>query len=370
MRLHGSEASERASHEEQERCFLLKTEARPAYNEDVCILDRRHRIQNHTMESSHPKLTKYSDQYVPLAISSNFLLPRASNILLDYSQLEQPTDLILLTVVHPLNCHLQMVAVGMVIPSLILPGPKFVRLYFYPASYPNLDISKSYFKLSANTYQLLNNFSASLTVSAIRPPVDYFTKEFIITVWDDQKLELTFIPTGDTGMYRTWHEDSGISLEKLETLHMSQASRIEYTTKTPAYSAPVLVYSTMRSMGPEPLLNKNYNLTWIFPVDAGFNYLLRLHFCETRKEFKSVNRQDPTLSQQWLLHQRTTSKSTRQKNGQKIINTYGYSHRWRFHSGAESHSRSTVSTRESVTQSDPDQRARGVFSEIIDPKAR
>jgi hypothetical protein len=39
-------------------------------------------------------------------------------------------------------------------------------------------------------------------------------------------------------------------------------------------------------------------------------------------------------------------------------------------SGAESHSRSTVSTRESVTQSDPDQRARGVFSEIIDPKAR
>jgi len=35
MRLHGSEASQRATHEEQERCFLLKTEARPVYNEDV-----------------------------------------------------------------------------------------------------------------------------------------------------------------------------------------------------------------------------------------------------------------------------------------------------------------------------------------------
>ncbi|KAJ6860951.1 hypothetical protein NC651_037132 [Populus alba x Populus x berolinensis] len=105
-------------------------------------------------------------------------------------------------------------------------------------------------------------------LSAIRPPVDSFTKEFIITVWDNQKLELTFIPspasfafvngieivsmpdsfyargndnsltyvgtapfylgnttaletvyrlnvggqyissTRDTGMYRTWHQDS------------------------------------------------------------------------------------------------------------------------------------------------------------------
>ncbi|KAJ6860945.1 hypothetical protein NC651_037135 [Populus alba x Populus x berolinensis] len=32
-------------------------------------------------------------------------------------------------------------------------------------------------------------------LSAIRPPVGYFTKEFIITVWDNQKLELTFIPS-------------------------------------------------------------------------------------------------------------------------------------------------------------------------------
>ena len=76
-----------------------------------------------------------------------------------------------------------------------LPGPKFVRLYFYPAAYSNLDISKSYFSLSANNYKLLNNFSASLAVSAITPPVEYFTKEFIITVWDNQKFELTFSPS-------------------------------------------------------------------------------------------------------------------------------------------------------------------------------
>ncbi|KAH8483522.1 hypothetical protein H0E87_028069 [Populus deltoides] len=234
----------------------------------------------------------------------------------------------------------------------VLPGPKFVRLYFYPASYSNLDISTSYFSIRANNYQLLNNFSASLTVSAIIPPVDYFTKEFIITVRDNQKLELTFIPspasfsfingieivsmpdslyacgndnpltcvgndlffypgnttaletvyrlnvggkdissTGDTGMYRTWHQDFEYLLGQTGNTPYLPGVKIKYTTKTPAYSAPAMVYSTMRSMGPEPRLNLNYNLTWIFPVDAGFHYLLRLHFCETRMEVKNENQQ-------------------------------------------------------------------------------
>ncbi|KAL9381080.1 hypothetical protein Peur_026737 [Populus x canadensis] len=234
----------------------------------------------------------------------------------------------------------------------VLPGPKFVRLYFYPASYSNLDISTSYFSISANNYRLLNNFSASLTVSAIIPPVDYFTKEFIITVRDNQKLELTFIPspasfsfingieivsmpdsfyarghdnpltyvgrdvhtfldnttaletvyrlnvggqdigsTGDTGMYRTWNQDLEYLIGQAGNTPYLPGVKIKYTTKTPAYSAPVMVYSTMRSMGPEPRLNMNYNLTWIFPVDAGFLYLLRLHFCETRKEFINENQQ-------------------------------------------------------------------------------
>eukprot|EP00258_Populus_trichocarpa_P028485 XP_024444504.1 receptor-like protein kinase FERONIA [Populus trichocarpa] len=234
----------------------------------------------------------------------------------------------------------------------VLPGPKFVRLYFYPASYSNIDISTSYFSISANNYQLLNNFSASLTVSAIIPPVDYFTKEFIITVRDNQKLELTFIPspasfsfingieivsmpdsfyarghdnpltyvgpdvhtfldnttaletvyrlnvggqdigsTGDTGMYRTWNQDLEYLIGQAGNTPYLPGVKIKYTTKTPAYSAPVEVYSTMRSMGREPRHNMNYNLTWIFPVDADFLYLLRLHFCETRMEIKNENQQ-------------------------------------------------------------------------------
>ncbi|KAF9663853.1 hypothetical protein SADUNF_Sadunf17G0095200 [Salix dunnii] len=213
-----------------------------------------------------------------------------------------------------------------------MPGPKFVRPYFYPAVYSNLDISKSYFWLSANNYNLLNNFSASLTVSAITPPIKYFTKEFIITLWDNQKFELTFSPSpssfafingieivsmpdsfyvrgndnpptyvgsdffyldnttaletvyrlnvggqdinslGDTGMYRTWNQDSRYLLGSPGNTPYLSGVKIKYTAKTPAYSALVMVYRTMRSM-----------------VDAGFHYLLRLHFCETRLEVQYEN---------------------------------------------------------------------------------
>ncbi|MBA0578572.1 hypothetical protein Gorai_020849 [Gossypium raimondii] len=57
---------------------------------------------------------------------------------------------------------------------------------------------------------------------------------------------------------------------------------INYTKETLAYTTPVVVYTTSRTMGLEPNINMNYNLTWNFYIDGGFNYLLRLHFYETQ----------------------------------------------------------------------------------------
>ncbi|KDP27678.1 hypothetical protein JCGZ_20098 [Jatropha curcas] len=227
-------------------------------------------------------------------------------------------------------------------------GPKFIRLYFYPNSYSGLDTSTSFFSVTANGYTLLSNFSSYLTVSAMQPRVAYFVKEFIITVWDNQAvINLTFTPSpncfafingieivsrptnlyskdndyaypfvndnmifnfdnttaletvcrlnvgggdienvDDTGMFRTWFDDSSYLFGGLSGVeHMGRGNvTIKYSKDTPAYVAPEAVYISKRTMGPDSMINRNYNLTWHFLVDSGFNYLLRLHFCETEKE--------------------------------------------------------------------------------------
>ena len=37
-------------------------------------------------------------------------------------------------------------------------------------------------------------------------------------------------------------------------------------------------------MGTDKAFNKNHNLTWEFPVDSKFDYVVRLHFCEFQLE--------------------------------------------------------------------------------------
>ncbi|KAJ4779158.1 receptor-like kinase [Rhynchospora pubera] len=222
------------------------------------------------------------------------------------------------------------------------PGRYFLRLYFYPTNYSNYLASDSYFTVTVHPYTLLSNFSAFLTVEALN--YDYLIQEFSINITSTtlnltfapstkylnsyafiNGIEIvpspdlfslspaylasggdltvfpydsgmafqtmyrlnvggqSLAPSGDSGgLYRSWDDDSTYIFGAAFGVTFQNDSNvtIEYPKTMPQYIAPILVYETARSMGPDPQIDLNYNLTWILTVDAGFYYLLRFHFCE------------------------------------------------------------------------------------------
>lgn len=216
----------------------------------------------------------------------------------------------------------------------------FLRLHFYPSSYPNYNISNSFFSVVASGVTLLNNFSAAITAEALSQA--YIVKEYALAPLNSDVLNVTFKPSdkyngsfafvngievvpspeifddeaslvglGDqsgvveattatmqtmfrlnvggkyispsndsASLMRSWYDDSPY-LSGAATGITSEANTTIAKIDLPAAIAPLEVYRTMRSQGPDPNINKNYNLTWIFQVDANFTYLVRFHFCET-----------------------------------------------------------------------------------------
>ncbi|MBA0560583.1 hypothetical protein Golob_017471 [Gossypium lobatum] len=225
-------------------------------------------------------------------------------------------------------------------------GLKFLRFYFYPVQDSGFDGATSFFSVTANNHLLLKNFSAYLALSAEDGQPASLIKEFMVPCFGTEKLNVTFSPSpnslafvngievvsmpkelyvkhqedsvsfvnskipfdipdatafetvyrlnvggrtvenvNDTGMFRTWRDDwTYIIGAALGTVPSRSNVKISYTNHTPAYTAPAIVYTTSRTMGREPHINENYNLTWNFQIDGGFVYLLRLHFCETQLE--------------------------------------------------------------------------------------
>ncbi|KAL6135497.1 hypothetical protein ACLB2K_067725 [Fragaria x ananassa] len=90
-------------------------------------------------------------------------------------------------------------------------------------------------------------------------------------------------PNKDTGMYRTWNPTDEFYLDdlsrKLSNARQNFNSPLNLA-RIPNYTAPEQVYQTGRTMGGNSTTNKSYNLTWGFPVDPNYSYLVRLHFCE------------------------------------------------------------------------------------------
>ncbi|XVE91658.1 hypothetical protein REPUB_Repub01dG0029200 [Reevesia pubescens] len=96
-------------------------------------------------------------------------------------------------------------------------------------------------------------------------------------------------PNQDTGIFRSWSMDfSYLFGAAFGVKNYGLDVPITYPPEIPAYSAPEEVYNTARSIGP-PEINKNYNLSWFFPIDSGFMYLVRLHFCKVDGKITKIN---------------------------------------------------------------------------------
>ncbi|KAI8019270.1 Receptor-like protein kinase FERONIA [Camellia lanceoleosa] len=225
----------------------------------------------------------------------------------------------------------------------VSPGQKFIRLHFYPALYPGFERSKAFFTVKAGAYTLLSNFSASLTadelglksfakefcvnieenqaLSITFSPSPSSTSDSIYAFVNGIEItsmpsSLYYTPDGDPGAHvvgqkHRFHIDNSTALELVQRLNIggSSISSVEDSgmfrqwsqdfnhllesgvspvttsipikyTNIPTYAAPQKVYQTAWSMDPNRQANKMCNLTWKLPVDVGFRYLVRLHFCE------------------------------------------------------------------------------------------
>lgn len=228
----------------------------------------------------------------------------------------------------------------------VSPGRIFLRLYFYPNVYSRSNSANAVFSVTAGPYTLLRNFNASQTAKKL--DAHFVIKEYSINV-DGGVLTITFIPspksfafvngievvsmpsiydndvganivgtsspfqidnstalenlyrlnvggnhippTEDTGLFRSWYDDTPYKFgtEIGFTAIADPNVTITFPKSIQSYTAPVDVYATARFMTPDSMVNLNFNLTWLFPIDTGFAYLIRMHFCQIFFNIDKIN---------------------------------------------------------------------------------
>lgn len=87
-------------------------------------------------------------------------------------------------------------------------------------------------------------------------------------------------PRQDSGLWRPWEVDTSYMINPDAGVEIKNTSNITYASMNDLIVAPLLVYETARTMYNAQVIEKKFNMSWKLTVDPGFNYLVRLHFCE------------------------------------------------------------------------------------------
>ncbi|KAG2384144.1 Receptor-like protein [Vigna angularis] len=234
----------------------------------------------------------------------------------------------------------------------VSPGTKFLRLFFYPTDYPSFPRTHASFSVQSNRFTLLNDFNASLNADAqatdtifkeyvvnvndgerliltftsshpnsyafingievLSMPTDlYYTpandtgftfieSSTLYSVGTSSALQTEYrikaggqeiSPYNDSGLFRDWAAEERYFIKsnpKNDDLPADMDGKMNITVN-PDYLAPKELFRTARSMGRNATLNRMSNLTWEFPVDYGFTYVLRLHFCELDPNINDIH---------------------------------------------------------------------------------
>lgn len=82
-------------------------------------------------------------------------------------------------------------------------------------------------------------------------------------------------------LWRVWFNDQVFLVNPFSANNVStDPNSIVYPSGVPFDTAPALVYATAQEMADANVGNQNFNISWLFDVDSGFDHLVRLHFCD------------------------------------------------------------------------------------------
>ncbi|KAK4477562.1 hypothetical protein RD792_016794 [Penstemon davidsonii] len=177
------------------------------------------------------------------------------------------------------------------------PGQKILRLHFNPNPYKGFKKFRDLFTVEAGPFTLLSNFSASITAHALG--VNTFTKEFCISIEENQPLNIVFSPATRSSQDKTYAFINGIEIISVpegltyfrgadlgaqlvgqkSLVYIDNNTALEIIHRLNVKRDSFMSGDEFDMFGMEATVPKQ-TLTWKRPVDVGFKYLVRIHLCE------------------------------------------------------------------------------------------
>jgi serine/threonine protein kinase len=206
-------------------------------------------------------------------------------------------------------------------------GRHWIRFYFFPFIYDRYNLNAAKFSVATQTFVLLSGFTAQknpvmkeysinvttdtlvITFNPFDNSVAFVNAIEVVSMPDDlivdeahslnpastysglgfQALETVWrvnmggpvLSSGQDPLHRTWISDQKFLLQSSLTNDVSNIAAVDYVPGGATENiAPSSVYGTAAKMNTSGDPNVNFNVTWQFDMEAGFQYLVRAHFCD------------------------------------------------------------------------------------------